>query len=247
MYMVVATHRKHRYSDSRGFGNPYEGVTLDPHILRADNTKIDPVDDYALADLVDDWNIKRDDITPQELIDLGLTYLQLGFHTEAADAFERAARLADADSLDAQEAWVNKGVAHSQIEEFDEAIGAFYEALRINDRNEFAALAELNLAFALWEGDDSSHPLEHAERAVELDPRMPQAWYNLGFFYAERALWEDAVDCFEKAITLGYRSASVYEEHARALEEVGNYVDAERAAEEAAAIRAQGHQRLLTE
>lgn len=243
----MAGKRKHRYSDSRGFGDPYEGFTLDPPELHEDPTKVDPVDDYALADILDAWNIKRDDIHPQELIDLGLTYLHLGLHTEAADSFERAARLADEDSLDAQEAWVNKGVAHSQIEEFDEAIGAFEEALRINDHNEFAALSEMNLAFALWESEDSSHPLEHAERAVELEPRMPQAWYNLGFFYTERALWEDAVDCFEKAITLGYRTATVYEEKARALEELGNYVDAETAAEEAAAIRAEGQKRLLTE
>ncbi|MFC6732424.1 tetratricopeptide repeat protein [Haladaptatus sp. DYSN1] len=243
----MASNRKHRYSDSRGFGDPYEGFTLDPPELREDPTKVDPVDDYALADLLDDWNVKRDDITPQELIDLGLTYLQFGFHPEAADAFERAARLADEDSIVAQEAWVNKGVAHSQIEEFDEAIGAFREALRIHDHNEFAALAEMNLAFALWEDGNSSEPLEHAERAVELDSRLPQAWFNLGFFYTERALWEDAAECFEKAITLGYRTATVYEEQARALEALGNYVDAETAAEAAATIRAEGQKRLLTE
>jgi tetratricopeptide (TPR) repeat protein len=135
-------------------------------------------------------------------------------------------------------------VAHAQLEEYDEATGAAREALRIDseppeggDRKDgwsrfpdLAAVAELNLAYALWEDGDSSTPLEHAERAVELDPQLAEAWLDLGFYYNERGLYEPAREALENALALGLRRASVHEELARALDELDEPLAAERAA-----------------
>jgi tetratricopeptide (TPR) repeat protein len=166
---------------------------------------------------------------------------------EATETFERAARFAEEDSLAAQEAWVNKGVAHAELEEYDEAIGAYQEALRIDDDSEHAASAETNLAYALWEFGHTEEALEHAERAVEIDPRFPQAWYNRGFFLAERGLFEDAVNAFDNAIRLGMRSAEVLEEKALALEELGREEEAEQVQERADELREKREERLVEE
>jgi tetratricopeptide (TPR) repeat protein len=165
---------------------------------------------------------------------------------EATETFERVARFADDDLLE-QEARVNKGAAHAQLEEYDAAIGAYREALAIDDDSEHAASAETNLAYALWEFGHTEEALEHAERAVEIDPRFPQAWYNRGFFLQERGLHEDAVDALDNAIRLGMRSAEVHEEKARALEALGESERAERAQERADEIREAAEEELIEE
>lgn len=236
--------RPHRFSEGQGFSEDYDGFSLDPPELKVDPTKVDPVDTRVITDELDERNVATDQVDVQSLIDVGLSYMQINRFEEATETFERAARFADEDSVDAQEAWVNKGVAHAQLEEYDEAIGAYREALRI-DETDFEADAHTNLAYALWEFGETDEALEHAERAVEADPRFPQAWYNRGFFLHERGLNEDAVNAFDNAIRLGMRSADVLEEKARALEELGESEEAERVQEQANELRRQQEQQLI--
>ena len=237
--------RSHAFSEGQGVDEEYEEFTLDPAELGVDPSQVDPVDSRALTDRLDERDISADQVDVQELVEVGLSYMEINRHEEATEAFERAARFAEDDSLDEQEAWVNKGVAHGQLEEYDEAIGAYQEALRIDDDSEFAADAETNLAYSLWEFGETEQALDHAERAVELDPRSPQAWYNRGFFLSERGLYEDAVDAFDNAIRLGMRSAEVLEEKALALEELGNYEEAETVQEQADELRAEAEDELI--
>jgi tetratricopeptide (TPR) repeat protein len=237
--------KKHRFSEGQGVDADYDEFTLDPPELKVDPTKVDPVDSRVLSDILDRRNIDRDDVDVQDLVEVGLSYMGINRFEEATETFERAARFAEEDSLDAQEAWVNKGVAHAELEEYDEAIGAYQEALRIDDDSEHAASAETNLAYALWEYGHTEQALEHAERAVEVDPRFPQAWYNRGFFLSERGLFEDAVNAFDNAIRLGMRSAEVLEEKALALEELGESEEAERVQERADELREKREERLV--
>ena len=243
--MVDDGDRPHRFSEGQGFDEDYEEFSLDPPELKVDPSKVDPVDSRVLTDLLDEHNVTRDDVDAERLVDVGLSYMQINRFEEATETFERAARFAEEDSIEAQEAWVNKGAAHAELEEYDEAVGAYREALRIDDGSEHAATARTNLAYALWETGETESALEHAERAVEIDPRFPQAWYNRGFFLAERGLHEDAVDAFDNAIRLGMRDAGVLEEKARALEELGEDEEAERVQERADELREEAEQRML--
>jgi len=239
--------RSHEFSTGQGVDDDYAEFTLDPEQLQGDPDQIDPVDSHALADLLDKHNISSDQVDVEELIEVGLSYMGIKRFEEATEAFERAARFADEDSLDAQEAWVNKGAAHAQLEEYDQAIGAYQEALRIDDDSEHAASAETNLAYALWEFGRTEEALEHAERAVEIDPRFPQAWYNRGFFLSERGLYEDAVDAFDNALRLGMRNADILEEKAMALEALGEEDAAQQAIEQADELRAAAEDELREE
>ncbi|PSQ04491.1 hypothetical protein BRC97_10920 [Halobacteriales archaeon QS_6_71_20] len=237
----------HEFSSGEGLDREYEEFTLDPEELNADPSQVDPVDTRVLADLLDERNVPADRVDVESLMEVGLSYIGINRFEEATETFERAARFADEDSSEEQEAWVNKGVAHAELEEWDEAIGAYREALRIDDDSEHAASAETNLAYALHENGQGEQALEHAENAVEIDPRFPQAWYNRGFFLVERGLLEDAVTAFDNAIRLGMRTAEVLEEKARALDELGREDEAEQAAERAREIRREAEQELVEE
>ena len=257
--------RRHQFSAGEGFDDPYDEFDLDPPELGVDPGRVDPVDSRVVADLLDERQIDRDAVDAEELVEVGLNYVGINRFEQATEAFERAAIFADEPAVE-QEAWVNKGVAHAELEEWDEAVGAYREALavefdegpgppgdvreddsreRAGEAGEHAATAATNLAYALWESGDISRALEHAERAVELDPRFPQAWYNRGFFLAERGLHEDAVRCYDNAVRLGLRNAGILEEKAHSLEALGEHEAAEQAADEAEDLRAQAEERLI--
>lgn len=230
----------HRYSEGEGFDDPYAGFDFDPVELAVDldADQIDPADSHVLPDLLDEAAIPSEAVDADALIDVGLSYMQINRFEQATETFERAARFAENDRLE-QEAWANKGAAHAELEEWDAAIGAYREAIEINDASEIAATAENNLAYALWEFGRDAEALEHAERALELDERFAEAWYNRGFFLNERGLAEMALECVENAIRLGYRDADVLEEKVRALEAMGEYDRAEAVQEEVESLREQ--------
>jgi tetratricopeptide (TPR) repeat protein len=235
--------RDHEFSSGQGFDEPYEGFDLDPDLVAGPDV-VDPVDAHVLPDQLDESAIDPGDVDTESLLEVGISYIGINRHEQAAEALERAARYAEDDAL-AAEAWINKGVAHAELEEYDRAIGAYEEALHLEDDSENAAVAETNLAYALWEFGRVGEALEHAERAVELDPRFGEAWYNRGLLLNERGLSEDALNCFENAIRLGYRTADLLEEQAVALEAVGQDERAQEVAEEAEAIREDQQERLL--
>jgi tetratricopeptide (TPR) repeat protein len=232
----------HEFSEGQGFDEPYEGFDLGPE-FDIDPDEVDPVDSRVLTDLLEGKQLPEG-ADAERVLEIGLEYMRINRHEQATETLERAARLTGDDHL-AQEAWVNKGVAHAELEEYDAAIGAYKEGLRIDDESEHAATAETNLAYALWEFGRTEEALEHAERAVELDPRFGQAWYNRGFFLNERGLAEDAVAAFDNAIRLGYRSADLLEEKALALEQLGEDERAEEVVERAEQLRAENEQDLV--
>jgi tetratricopeptide (TPR) repeat protein len=234
----------HSFSEGQGFEDPYEAFDIDPPELQVDADQVDPVDSRVVADTLDGEQIPADQVDADRLLDVGLDYMRINRHEQAAETFERAARFADEAALE-QEAWVNKGVAHAELEEYDAAIGAYREALDIDDESEHAAMAETNLAYALREFGRTEEALEHAERAVETDPRFGQAWYNRGFFLNDRGLAEDALNCFDNAVRLGFKNADLLEEKAIALERLGEDERAEQVAEEAEQLREQHEERLI--
>jgi len=249
------TDREHRYSEGAGFGDPYEGFDFDPTELTVDldPSKIDPVDSHALPDLLDEGAIPREAVDAEDLLEVGIAYVGIERFEQATVTFERAARFADDDRIK-QEAWINKGAAHAQLaavseseetEEWDAAIGAYREAIHIDDDSEYAATAENNLAYALWEFGKDGEALEHAERAIEVDERFAEAWYNRAFFLNERGLAEQALESVENAIRLGYKTAPVLDEKVRALEELGEYDEAEEVAERAEELREQAEEGLV--
>jgi len=237
----------HEFSEGQGLPDDYDEFDLEPPELKVDPSKVDPVDSRVLSDLLDERSIPDEKVDAAELLDVGLSYTQINRFEEATTTFERAAKFADDGSLLQQEAWVNKGAAHAELEEYDAAIGAYEEALDIDDDSEHAATAETNLAYALWEFGRTEQALRHAQNAVEKDPRFAQAWYNRGFFLLERGLAEEAVDCFDNAQRLGMRNPELLEEKVRALEEVGREEEAEEVRQRAEEIREEAEQAMVEE
>jgi tetratricopeptide (TPR) repeat protein len=236
---------EHPFSEGEGFSEP-EGFDLDPPELAVDPSEVDPIDSRVLTDLLDERQLGTEDVDTEELLEVGLSYIEINRYEQATETFERAARFAEEERIE-QEAWVNKGAAHAELEEYDAAIGAYREALSMDADSDHAASAETNLAYALWENGQTEQALQHAERAVERDHRFAQGWYNRGFFLLERGLADEALENFDNALRLGFRNAEVLEEKARALEEAGEDERAEEVAEEARELREEAEEELVSD
>lgn len=193
---------------------------------------IDPADSRVLDEHVK--NADPEEVDVDGLIEAGVGYVSINRHEQAVEAFERAVKFEPENA----EAWVNKGFAHAEMEEYDRAIGAYDEALRVDEDDKFAAEALVNKAYAEYEARRGD-PLETVERALEKDERMPEAWYNRAVFLNERGNHEDALRCVDNALSLGQRGPRVLDEKARALEELGRYEEAEELREEAREIEAE--------
>lgn len=238
--------RRHEFSSGAGFDDPYEGFDLDPPELRVDPSKVDPVDSHVVADSLDERQVRAEDVSADDLVDVGLNYMGINRFEQATEAFERAARYADDDATE-MEAWVNKGIAHAELEEWDEAISSQREALFEREEGEFAGEAHTNLAYALWQFGETEDAYFHAEEAVRVNDRLPQAWYNLGFIENEQGRHEAAAEALDNAITLGFRAADAYEEKARALDELGREEEAQQAIERAEEIQRAKERELVGE
>ncbi|MFB6283286.1 MAG: tetratricopeptide repeat protein [Halobacteria archaeon] len=187
---------------------------------------VEPADSHALDEMVE--GVDKEDVDIEGLLEVGLNYIDINRFEQAIETFERGLRFAE----DNQELWINKGVAHSEMEEFQEAIGAYREALNINPKSTEAAQAYVNLAFAKHELGQAEDVLQDLNNAIDIENRLPEAWYNKAFFLNERGRHEDALRAAENAISLGFRNAVTLEEKARALEGMEEYEEAESVREE---------------
>lgn len=72
---------------------------------------------------------------------------------------------------------VNQGIAHMELEEYEDAEDALKQALDVNSRNPYAHNA---LGVALREQGKFDRAREHYENAIELDPKYARAHFNMG-------------------------------------------------------------------
>ncbi len=91
------------------------------------------------------------------------------------------------------------GIARHQLGQHDSALRCFQQALAAQPDN---ALLHLNMGSC----HRSLEQIELAEaayrRALELNPRLPAGWFNLGRLKLSNAFPEQSVDCFRRVLKL---------------------------------------------
>jgi Flp pilus assembly protein TadD len=135
-------------------------------------------------------------------------YLMLGMNEDALHE-ATAAHAIDADSYRAN---VLKGITLIALERYAEAGEALARAIALNPNE---AEGYIHLAYVHRRTVSLDQAIETILKAVELEPQMPLASYNLACYYALKGETDDALRFLGRAINL----APNFREAARADED----------------------------
>jgi protein O-mannosyl-transferase len=110
----------------------------------------------------------------------------------------------------------------------------FTHALAVTHHNH---IAHANLAFALGNRGDVAGAVEHYRRAIEIAPREPQPYYNIGQLYLVAGDFERAREWLERAVALDPNYADAHGNLAKAFASMGRPEDAIREFREVVRLR----------
>ena len=95
------------------------------------------------------------------------------------------------------EAYNLMGVAYEMKGFRDRAFESFEKALKAdNDNGEYLN----NLGYLHFKNGDNDKAAKYLKRAVKVAPQAQRYWNNLGLVQAQRAKFDDAYDCFVRAV-----------------------------------------------
>ncbi len=119
---------------------------------------------------------------------------------------------------DSLEGWYNLGFVLMELDNDEEALKAFDEALAIDNQ-----IFEIwfNKANALYNLADFKMAKECYEKALEINPNDPEAWNNLGNCYSRLTEGQKAIEAYTKAVALkpDYAEAFYNKANAHFIEE----------------------------
>ncbi len=145
---------------------------------------------------------KPDDV--ETLINLGRSYINTHQPEAAVEAFNQAIKLRP----DSADALISLGMAHLNKGHFDEAVTVLQQANKLEPSNvdaTFLMCKALNDQARQERGDSkaSTQAINTCQDIVRLAPASGRAYYQLGFAYKRTVQFTEAVNAFNKAISLG--------------------------------------------
>jgi protein O-mannosyl-transferase len=172
-----------------------------------------------------------------------LTLRQISFWKTPVALFARAADVSDQDA----QTCYNIGCQVMEQRNFPRAARCFERALKVADKAaspSFLAQVQNNLGCALLEQGQITNAVDSFDNALKLQPRFPQACYNMGRAFMTNHQPDVAVDCFQRALALD-QNPVVLGALAAAYAAAGNFSEAVAAAQRARALAlAQNNQTL---
>lgn len=111
------------------------------------------------------------------------------------------------------EAWSNRGVVHSLLEEYAAAEQHFRRALENPMRLDSPGLTRAHLGWALFHQQRNVEAAKELRQAVQFQPNMCVATYRLARVYFAREEWEKAAELFQTASddpSCGSQEAALY-------------------------------------
>jgi len=129
----------------------------------------------------------------QENLERGRTLLNEGNINDAIAVLSTAATT----DPKLHEAFNLLGVAYEAKGMRDRAFESFEKALKADDDNgEYLN----NLGYLYFKNGDNDKAAKYLKRAVKVAPQSQRYWNNLGLIQAQRAKFDDAYDCFVRAV-----------------------------------------------
>lgn len=131
------------------------------------------------------------------------------FLAKADQDFEKATAVAP----DYGEAWANRGVVHTLLDDYATAVTYLKKALENPMRVRDPSLTRANLGWAYFSQDKLVEAAKELRTALQFNPKMCVATYRLARVYFARQEWEKAAESFQAVsddASCGSQEASYY-------------------------------------
>ncbi len=138
---------------------------------------------------------------------LGYIYNGEGQYEEALEWLDKANNIKQ--SVDV---FNEIGYANYKLEKNDEAINAYKNALKINDKNSTAYKGIGDVYRLNYSPAKIAEAIESYLKAIEYNPKSSGSYYGLGWCYNEKSRYEEAIPALSKSIELDKTFASGYVE-----------------------------------
>lgn len=119
--------------------------------------------------------------------------------------------------------WNILGAAHKELDQADEAIGAFSAACRINPRN---LDSQMNLADQLWTQDHFEDAFKHYQIVLEIQPDHTEALFKTAEFHLRDENLEVAIADYQRVIAADPEHEAAQLSLSRALLKCGRVEEA---------------------
>lgn len=170
---------------------------------------------------------------------LGVALAQDGRLDEALEQFN----IVTQQSPKHLESLVNMGGIYLSRGEGDLALKAYTKALTVWD----VPIVRANMAMAYLQLGLEEDAERELARALEVDPKMPDAWCNLGSLFLRTGRLEESVKAGEKALELQEEFPMAHNNLAIALLELGQKDQAREHAKRALELKFPVHEQLLSD
>ena len=135
---------------------------------------------------------------------------------KAIKAFDKAIEI----SPEHTDAWYNKGLALSDLENYEEARKAYDKAIEINPKH---ADAWYNKGLALYALENYEEAIKAYDKAIEISPENADAWYNKGLALYALENYEGAIKAYDKAIEISPENADAWYNKGKASYDLYKY------------------------
>ena len=174
---------------------------------------------------------------------VGMLLSEQGRHGEKETWLDKALS-ADPDF---SPAYMAKGVAYKEAQDFNLAVEQFEKAAEALKRRNITSGEQMGRVYFNWgwtlvnqPSPDNERAIRVLEEAIQADPLRFEAYNELGIVYKRKGLFSDAVETYKEGIRKGDNSAMIYFNLGVAEYRGGNAEDARASLEKAVALDAYG-------
>jgi tetratricopeptide (TPR) repeat protein len=167
----------------------------------------------------DDSNIDNTNLTAplEDYYQQGMGQLQMGAYEEAVITFSKAVRLALGDLA---EIYLQRGIAYSYLNDWDNALKDFNQALQINP---YFADA-YNERGTVWRFmGEYAYALTDYGAALRIEPTLAEAYYNRAITHEEQEQYTESEADFSAAIEHNRTIAPAFEGRGRIRAQLRDY------------------------
>lgn len=155
----------------------------------------------------------------ENLMDAGMSALRKGNVEIALNFSDQAIQLKPNYDL----AWALRAKALEKMNEYDEALEAYKQALICNIGD---VELWLGLGLVLYNLERHDEELEAYDQAIKIDENFTKAWLNKGATLHKLERFEEAIECYDEVLKKDPKNAEILNNKALALKAVGDNEEA---------------------